>query len=97
MRNPCFLLLSVILSIQRALVMQGDDTSVLSRATFVELAVLAIALFIGIWKMNGIGAIVAVVAMIAGRLGSIAALWWPCLRAWRSMRLLDRQGTQFLG
>ena len=29
--------------------------------------------------------IVAVVAMIAGRLSSNAALWPPCVRVWRSL------------
>jgi hypothetical protein len=50
-----------------------------------ELIVLAVALWTGIYFLDAIGAIVAVVAMIAGRLASNAALWMPCVDVWRAL------------
>jgi hypothetical protein len=75
--------LSALLSMQRALLMHGSHTSVLGPATLVELAVLSLTLFVGIRLMDGVGAIVAVIALLLARLAGNLWLMPPCARIWR--------------
>ncbi|HEX9640786.1 MAG TPA: right-handed parallel beta-helix repeat-containing protein [Candidatus Krumholzibacteria bacterium] len=75
--------LSALLSMQRALLMHGSHTSVLGPATLVELGVLGITLFVGIRLMDGVGAIVAVVALLLARMAGNLWLLPPCRRIWK--------------
>ena len=75
--------LSVLLSLQRAILVDARRTVSLTSATAAELAGVAVGLFVLVRGLDWVGATAAAVALLAGRL--IANVWLvpPCLRALR--------------
>jgi hypothetical protein len=60
--------ITVLISFQRALLINARNTSPLGGATITEIAGIAIVLFVGIWWFNMIGVYVAALALVVGRL-----------------------------
>ncbi len=75
--------LSVLLGLQRAVLMHTRATRPITTATVVELSGIAAALFLGVkfWSVPGV--MVAAVAYMVGRIGSNGLLISPLVRAWR--------------
>jgi hypothetical protein len=74
--------LEVLLAFQRALFVVGQDTRPITRATAIELAVIALALLLAVSRTNLIGVTAAAMAALGGRLCAIAYL----LRSGRRMQ-----------
>ncbi len=60
--------ITVLISFQRALLINARNTSPLGGATLTEIAGIAVVLFVGIWWYNMIGVYVAALALVVGRL-----------------------------
>jgi O-antigen/teichoic acid export membrane protein len=60
--------ITVLISFQRALLINARNTSPLGGATLTEIAGIATVLFVGIWWYNMIGVYVAALALVVGRL-----------------------------
>ena len=60
--------ITVLISFQRALLINARNTSPLGGATLTEIAGIASVLFVGIWWYNMIGVYVAALALVVGRL-----------------------------
>ena len=78
--------LSVLMSFQRALLVNARMTKPLTGATVVEVAGIAVVLSIAIFGFDIMGAIGATSALVLGRLAGNAYLGPPCLEAVRSLR-----------
>ena len=72
--------LSVLLSMQRAILVHGRRTGPITRATMIELTGILVALILLIGGLDMIGAIAAAIAFLAGRIGGNLALVVPCQR-----------------
>ena len=73
--------LSVILSYQRGILVQGRTTGPITIATAIEVAGILVVLAALIHWVNLVGATAAAIAFIAGRLGGNTYLVRPCTRA----------------
>jgi progressive ankylosis protein len=60
--------LTVFISVQRAVLVNTNNTSPISRATAIEVAVIMATLFIGITYLNAVGAVAAAMSYTLGRL-----------------------------
>jgi hypothetical protein len=60
--------ITVLISFQRALLVNARNTSPLGGATITEITMIAAVLFVGIWWFNMIGVYVAALALVLGRL-----------------------------
>jgi len=76
--------LSVLLSFQRAILVQGRFTRPITAATAVEVGGILLMLFALIQGLNVVGVTAAAIAFVAGRVGSNSYLVPPCLRVLRS-------------
>ncbi len=76
--------MSVLLSFQRAILVQGRFTRPITAATAVEVGGILLVLFALIQGLNVVGVTAAAIAFVAGRLGSNSYLVPPCLRVLRS-------------
>jgi hypothetical protein len=74
-------LLSVMLSLQRAIMVKSGRTGPVSWATLVEVGVVAGMLALGIHGMGMIGAVVAAMALVIGRCAGTLYLARPCALA----------------
>lgn len=74
--------LSVLLGLQRAVLMHARDTKPVTWSTVVELAGIALMLAVGVRFFGVAGSTVAGIAYLAGRIGGNAFLARPLHRAW---------------
>ncbi len=72
--------LSVLLSFQRAILVQGRVTGPITVATATEVGGIIVTLLALVHGVGMVGATAAAIAFLAGRLGSNAYLVPPCLR-----------------
>jgi hypothetical protein len=72
--------LTVLISLQRALLINNKKTTQITIASSIEVISIFIMLFVSIAAFNLIGAIAAVAALVAGRLLANGYLVWPCLK-----------------
>jgi len=75
--------LSVLLSFQRALLVNARTTKVITSATAIEVVGIAIVLWIAIQHFNTIGVMAAVTAIVLGRICANILLMPACWRATR--------------
>ena len=66
--------LTVLLSFQRGILVSLKDTGRITWATAIEVAVAASILAVGVFALDGVGVVVAAVALVVGRLGANAFL-----------------------
>jgi hypothetical protein len=66
--------MSVILSLQRAILVHSRNTAPITWATALEIGVIVTVLWVGTAQMNLVGATAAAIAFIAGRVACIVAL-----------------------
>ncbi len=78
--------LSVLLSFQRAILVQGRLTRPITLATALEVAGIVLALLALIQGFGVVGATAAAIAFLAGRLASNSYLVPPCLRVLRASK-----------
>ena len=76
--------LSVLLSFQRAILVQGRFTRPITAATAVEVGGILLVLFALIQGLNVVGVTAAAIAFVAGRVGSNTYLIPPCFRVLRT-------------
>jgi hypothetical protein len=72
--------LTVLISLQRALLINNKKTKPITIASSIEVTGIFIILFISIVAFNLIGAIAAFAALVVGRLFANGYLVWPCLK-----------------
>jgi Na+-driven multidrug efflux pump len=70
----------VLISLQRALLINNKKTKPITIASSIEVICIFIMLLVTIVTFNLIGAIAAVAALVAGRLLANGYLVWPCLK-----------------
>jgi O-antigen/teichoic acid export membrane protein len=70
----------VLISLQRALLINNKKTKPITIASSIEVISIFIILFVSIVAFNLIGAIAAFAALIVGRLFANGYLVWPCLK-----------------
>ena len=75
--------LSVLLSFQRALLVNARTTKVITSATAIEVAGIAMVLWIAIHYFNAVGVMAAVTAIVLGRICANILLMPACWRATR--------------
>ena len=80
--------LSVLLSFQRALLVNARTTKVITSATAIEVAGIAMVLWIAIHYFNAIGVMAAVTAIVLGRICANILLMPACWRATRDTPVL---------
>lgn len=78
--------LSVLLSLERAILMKVRRTHPITVATGIEVTVIAAAFVVGAWGFGWIGVTAAFAAFVAGRLASTSYLAFPVRRALRAPR-----------
>jgi len=83
--------LSVLLSFQRAILVQGRSTHPITTATAIEVLGILVVLAILIQGPNLVGVTAAAIAFVAGRAGGNTYLWLPCLR------VLDASRSRAMG
>jgi hypothetical protein len=72
--------LTVLISLQRALLINNKKTKPITIASSIEVISIFIILFVSIVAFNLTGAIAAFAALIVGRLFANGYLVWPCLK-----------------
>jgi Na+-driven multidrug efflux pump len=72
--------LTVLISLQRALLINNKKTKQITIASSIEVISIFIVLLVTIVTFNLIGAIAAVAALVVGRLLANGYLVWPCLK-----------------
>ena len=72
--------LTVLISLQRALLINNKKTKPITIASSIEVIGIFIMLFVTIVAFNLIGAIAAIAALVVGRLFANGYLVWPCLK-----------------
>jgi hypothetical protein len=72
--------LTVLISLQRALLINNKKTKPITIASSIEVISIFIMLLVTIVTFNLIGAIAAVAALVVGRLLANGYLVWPCLK-----------------
>lgn len=72
--------LTVLISLQRALLINNKKTKPITIASSIEVIGIFIILFVSIVAFNLIGAIAAFAALVVGRLLANGYLVWPCLK-----------------
>jgi len=72
--------LTVLISLQRALLINNKKTKPITIASSIEVIGISIILLVTIVTFNLIGAIAAVAALVMGRLLANGYLVWPCLK-----------------
>jgi len=72
--------LTVLISLQRALLINNKKTKPITIASSIEVIGIFIILFVTIVAFNLIGAIAAIAALVVGRLFANGYLVWPCLK-----------------
>ncbi len=77
---------SVLLSIQRAILVHGRDTTPVTWATALEIGGIALTLAVGIGPLDLVGATAAAIAFIVGRWGANLYLAPPCAAVVRGLR-----------
>ena len=80
--------LSVLLSFQRALLVNARTTKVITSATAIEVTGIAMVLWIAIHYYNTIGVMAAVTAIVLGRICATILLMPACWRATRDTPVL---------
>ena len=80
--------LSVLLSFQRALLVNARTTKVITSATAIEVSGIAMVLWIAIHYFNAIGVMAAVTAIVLGRICANLLLMPACWRATRGTPVL---------
>jgi progressive ankylosis protein len=75
--------LSVLLNLERALLVHGRRTGPVTTASALEVAGLAVVLLIGVLGLGAVGVVAAAVAFMVGRLAANLALAGPALRVLR--------------
>lgn len=80
--------LSVLLSFQRALLVNARTTKVITSATAIEVSGIAMVLWIAIHYFNAIGVMAAVTAIVLGRICANILLMPACWRATRDTPVL---------
>jgi hypothetical protein len=70
--------LTVLLSFQRAILVDARRTRFITVATVIEVAVIILGLWLAIDLADMVGALAAAVAMVAGRLAGNVFLHFPC-------------------
>jgi hypothetical protein len=78
--------LTVLLAVQRALLVAARLTRPLTGATVVEVSGIALVLSIGIFALDVMGAVAATAALVLGRLAGNAYLAQPCVAAIGKLR-----------
>ena len=81
--------LSVLLSFQRALLVNARTTKVITSATAIEVSGIAMVLWIAIHYFNAIGVMAAVTAIVLGRICANILLMPACWRATRDTPMFD--------
>ena len=84
---------TVLLSLQRALLVYSGTTTAITRGTIVEVAAITTVLTAGISGLDMIGATAAAAAITAGALGENLYLLRPCLKVTRTLGAPDRAHT----
>ena len=69
--------LTVLISFQRAILVNNKKTTPITIATSLEVMVIFLTLFITIELLNMVGAVAAAMALIVGRLSANGYLFWP--------------------
>lgn len=72
---------SVLLSMQRSILVVSKRTSTMTTATIVEVVLILVVLYAAIVHFNAIGAIAASIALVTGRIGANLFLLGPVRRA----------------
>ncbi len=72
--------LTVLISLQRALLINNKKTKSITIASSIEVICISIMLLVSIVTFNLIGAIAATAALVVGRLLANGYLVWPCLK-----------------
>jgi O-antigen/teichoic acid export membrane protein len=80
--------LSVMLSFQRALLVNARTTKVITWATAIEVTGIAMVLWIAIQYFNAVGVMAAVTAIVLGRICANLLLMPACWRATRGTPVL---------
>ena len=80
--------LSVLMSFQRALLVNARTTKVITSATAIEVSGIAMVLWIAIHYFNAIGVMAAVTAIVLGRICATILLMPACWRATRDTPVL---------
>jgi hypothetical protein len=76
--------LTVLISLQRALLINHKKTTPITIATSIEVICIFTILLVTIAAFNWTGAIAAAAALVTGRLFANVYLVWPCLKALKS-------------
>ena len=82
--------ISVLLSFQRAILIQGRQTHPITVATAIEVAVIAILFIAGAWGLGLVGVTAAFAAFVGGRTASNLYLAPVCIRVLRVSRSAER-------
>jgi hypothetical protein len=77
---------SVLLSLQRSILVVSKRTSTMTTATIVEVVLILIVLYAAIVHFDAIGAIAASIALVAGRIGANLFLLGPVRKARTAVR-----------
>jgi hypothetical protein len=80
-------LLSVLLSFQRAILVYGRTTKPITWTSMIEMAGVAIVLFITIKILGMVGAVAATTAIFLGRIGGNVYLIPPCSKVLKKAEL----------
>ena len=75
--------LTVVQSLQRSILVNARATNPITRATAIEVGVIALVLLLGIHLLNMVGILAAVSALVLGRLCDDIYLLWPLVKALR--------------
>lgn len=79
-------LFSVLLSLERAILIVGQRTRPITVASALEVSVVAACFTLGGWVVGLIGVTAALLALVIGRLAADGFLLPPCLSVWRDKR-----------
>lgn len=81
--------LEVLISIQRAILVESRKTKPITIATAIEVGGIIVILFIAIKYFNAVGVTAAAAAFIIGRMGANSYLFLPVLKSIRSFNFLQ--------
>ena len=75
-----FPMLTVLISFQRAILVDAKKTKPITLATSIEFCTIVLALIVGVKFLSLVGVIAATVAFVIGRIGAITYLSKPVIK-----------------
>ena len=89
--------LMIVMSFQRALLMNSNHTDPITWATGIEVGGIALSMFIAIHYFNAIGAVAAAIALFLGRFSAMVYLFIPFARKTPKLPLKLKVAHDYLG